>query len=394
MHQANIHLLYVMELLAGLPRGSYLVCIGWTGLVLSDSVAVVGQLFIVQSLTVLLLGSAVGLIVDRYPQKNLIIVARGLIAVSMAAAGFTLILDFDPAVVFLYLVVSLVSGSRLLYQITFDSIIRSNVGNSEVTVTLGRATAMHLFATGAGTIAAGLIIDQYDSGVGFILSALCTALVGVTAIGLKQGADKSPQQGATGFFRDLGEGLRIFRDNRQVQILALLTMAAFPVGQLINAVLSSFIRDDLGLGSDVFGIVDSAWPIGGLLAAILVARGFQWMHRRGMEFLLAGFAGLATIEISFGTDTLWLVTMHGLMGFSVWVARIIANGRIIELCTEANVGRVRVSIEVLFALAAVVMCLTPTIVKLPASADYFFYWGILITAAASGLWLYQRRLNF
>ena len=52
----NLFLLYLMELCAGLARGSYLVCIGWTTWVVSGDVAAVGQVFIVAMLTTMLAG--------------------------------------------------------------------------------------------------------------------------------------------------------------------------------------------------------------------------------------------------------------------------------------------------------------------------------------------------
>jgi hypothetical protein len=50
----------------------------------------------------------------------------------------------------------------------------------------------------------------------------------------------------------------IFKNNKLIQMLTLLSVVALPVGQLSNSLLSSFIRDDLGRESDLFGIVDAA----------------------------------------------------------------------------------------------------------------------------------------
>ena len=49
--RGNLRFLYVMEVLAGLSRGSYLACIGWTTLLISDDVGRVGQIVIVAMLT-------------------------------------------------------------------------------------------------------------------------------------------------------------------------------------------------------------------------------------------------------------------------------------------------------------------------------------------------------
>ena len=61
----NLFFLYMMELCAGAARGSYLVCIGWTTLIVSGDVAVVGQVFIVAMITTILAGPIAAVIVDR-----------------------------------------------------------------------------------------------------------------------------------------------------------------------------------------------------------------------------------------------------------------------------------------------------------------------------------------
>jgi len=61
----NLLFLYIAELCAGFARGAYLVCIGWTTLIVSGDVAVVGQVFIVAMITTIVAGPFVGVIVDR-----------------------------------------------------------------------------------------------------------------------------------------------------------------------------------------------------------------------------------------------------------------------------------------------------------------------------------------
>ena len=73
-----------MELFSGLAGGAYLVCIGWTTLVISNDVATVGQIFVVSSLTFMLAGPIVGVVIDRHKRKTLIILAQFFIPAPMA----------------------------------------------------------------------------------------------------------------------------------------------------------------------------------------------------------------------------------------------------------------------------------------------------------------------
>lgn len=179
MKNHNLFFLYITELCAGFARGSYLVCIGWTTLIVSGDVAVVGQVFIVAMITTILVGPIVGVIVDRYNRKHLTIFVHLGMAASLASLGLA---------------------------------------------------------------------------VAFVR--------GVTT--------KENAAGYAGFLEDFSGGLALFRNNHVLRVLTILAGVALPIGQLSNAILSSFIRDDLGRGSEVFGLVDAAWPVGGMAAAAIL----------------------------------------------------------------------------------------------------------------------------
>ena len=87
----NLKFLYVMEIFAGISRGSYLVCVGWITLVVTDNVAKVGQVFVVAMLTTIILGPLIGTLVDRYNRKYLVIAAHLGIATGTVATCNTLV---------------------------------------------------------------------------------------------------------------------------------------------------------------------------------------------------------------------------------------------------------------------------------------------------------------
>ena len=79
------------------------------------------------------------------------------------------------------------------------------------------------------------------------------------------------------------------------------------------------------------------------------------------------------------------------MGFTVWICRIVIDGRVLQICTNETVGRTKVYIEVMFSFAAMVMCFSPTVVKLPSTSGYFLFWGIIVIIISSLLWLGNGR---
>ena len=126
---------------------------------------------------------------------------------------------------------------------------------------------------------------------------------------------KNNAAGIRGFMWNFSEGLTLFRDKLELRILALLAGIALPVGQLSNAILSSF----------------------------------------------------------------------------VWMCRIVIDGRILQICTAQTVGRTRVYIDIMFSFSAMLMSLSPTLVKLPLTSGYFLFWGVIIFICAAALWFTQAR---
>lgn len=102
-------------------------------------------------------------------------------------------------------------------------------------------------------------------------------------------------------------------------------------------------------------------------------------------------AGASTVFLSFGTASLTLAIAHGLMGFFVWSCRIVIGGQVLAHCTTENVGRTRVYIEAMVSVSAMVMCLSPSMIALDATAAYFSYWGMFIVICAALLWLWKIR---
>lgn len=380
-----------MELFSGLARGAYLVCIGWTTLVISNDVATVGQIFIVSSLTFVLAGPLVGVVIDRHKRKKLIVLAQFFIAAAILSFGGFLFFAPNLSIWWLFGVVVIVTVFRVMYRGSFDGIIRASVDNPDILQTVARANAIHLFSTAAGTAAIGLIIDRYSAGHGFLVTAGASIGLMIVASFLADGVVKTSARGMAGFWFDLKSGFEIFRTNKLLQTVALLSVVALPVGQLSNALLSSFIRDDLGKGSDLFGFVDAAWPVGGMLAAALLSNKIKKLDVKDGEYLLAVLAGVSTIVLSYGTASFSLAIAHGFMGFFVWSCRIVIGARILALCRNENVGRTRVYIEAMVSVSAMVMCLSPTLVALEATASYFLYWGLFVVTGAILLWLWKNR---
>ena len=102
-------------------------------------------------------------------------------------------------------------------------------------------------------------------------------------------------------------------------------------------------------------------------------------------------AGAATLLLSNCTESFCLALAHVFMGFFVWLCRIVIGGRVLELCDTENVGRTTVYKESMTAVAAMVMSLSPTMIRLDATALYFSYWGLFVVVSAVLLWCWKLK---
>ena len=282
---------------------------------------------------------------------------------------------------------------RNIYQGSHDGLIHANVDPENLVHVVARFRGVHLLATALGTVLTGMVIEYHSAGAGFVLAALFSFFLVLAVAFVKGVTTKENATGLAGFVQDFSGGLALFRSNQNLRILTLLAGIALPIGQLSNAILSSFIHDDLGRGSDVFGLVDAAWPVGGMAAAAILSLGLKKLSAANMEYMFSLLVGLTTIGFSICMTVPSLALMHAAMGFSVWMCRIVIDGRILQICTEHTVGRTRVYIDIMFSFAAMVMCISPTLVKLPSTSNYFLYWGLFVVIGTGALWQRQPRTS-
>lgn len=380
-----------MEFCAGFARGSYLVCIGWATLIVIGDVAAVGQVFIIAMITTILTGPIIGIIVDRYNRKHLTIIAHLGMAASLLSLGLAIAFNSGISIFWFFLTVIFVTIFRILYQGSHDGLIHANVITGDMVHAVARFRGVHLLATAIGTVLTGMVIEYTSPATGFLLPALASILLGLAAVFVRGVKTRENATGITGFMMDFSGGLALIRNSPVLSTLTILAGVALPIGQLSNAILSSFIHDDLNRGSNVFGFVDAAWPVGGMAAAAILSLGLRKLSAQNMEYVFSVLAGVTTIIFSFCTAVLSLAILHAAMGFSVWMCRIVIDGRILQICTEENVGRTKAYINIMFSFAAMIMCFSPTLIKLSSTSDYFLYWGFFSVISSATLWLGQLR---
>ena len=217
----NISLLYLMEVCAGLSRGSFLVCIGWTVLALSNNVAIVGQAFIVGMLTQLIGSPFWGVAVDRHDRRKLALLAHAMIALVMITTGIANLLITEFSVIWLFVTIIVVYSFRSLYQSAHDGLIRGFVDQKNLVRAIARFRTAHLLAAMTGTVVAGVLIELFSPAIAFLFSAAASLLL-VFVVTFVDSVDVK-QKGviAKPFLSDLREIWQEFCQNRTLQALTI-----------------------------------------------------------------------------------------------------------------------------------------------------------------------------
>ncbi len=105
----------------------------------------------------------------------------------------------------------------------------------------------------------------------------------------------SPRESRSGIWREIGEGLRVIRDEPILRTLGISTGIAvlFENIQLVAVIL--YITRDLGLSAGVFGIIFASGGVGYLIGAVVANRLSAWL---GLGRVIVG--GLCLSSVSNG----------------------------------------------------------------------------------------------
>lgn len=389
---SRLRLYYVATLIAGVGRGSVVVVMAWTALTVGGTMAAVGQIFIVGHLFNVFLGPAFGGLIDRRSRRQCIIVGQLGHAAAMAwpaliaAAGAALTMPHLYIMAIASAAALLVSGSAL------EGLLQSMVGVDDrrrVSATVGgiRQGAM---VAGAGGI--GFVIDHFGSEIAFLVATFAACGTASCVWFLPDSNPESQGRGYAAYWTDLKAGVAFSLRHSDIVVIGLAVGLSFSAGQLANALLPAFIRDDIGGASDLYGIVDAAWSVGGIASALLIAEALKRSPLRLAEFWSLAGLGLATTIFGLLHAPLHLVLAHAAMGAGFSMTKVLCDGRLLQICPENMIGRARTQVQALTSLFGLLMYLSPTLLPTNSARPLYIGWGLVIVmAGAAFLFLQARR---
>lgn len=300
---------------------------------------------LLQTVPPILLGPLIGVCIDRYPKKALLIgsdvlraVLIGLIPCSVSPEAFTV--DFLYVIVFLNAVVTAVFGPALVAAVPFV-VQRSQLTAANAllqsTTSLGIILGPALSGVGIATLSSQTVLCV--NAATYLISAACLVPVrfhhvvrrpaGTTIVG-------SP-------FRDLIEGVRFAFVRQRTVLLLIITAAVYTFGSsALTTLFPVFGRKLLELGPIEVGYLWSALGVGLLVMSLLLVRmtGYGQRRRIGLISAASAVTGLGICALVFVRHRPTTALIMAIVGGGMGAMTPIAWGLLQELSPRDTVGRV------------------------------------------------------
>jgi MFS family permease len=260
--------------------------------VLHVSAANLGILGAAQWLPFLLLSLPLGVVIDRYRRRRLLIlseVSRGLLSLGLVVAALVGALEFP-----LLLVAVIALGTfTVVYEVGYQSAIPSLVPRAQLSGANSRIQATAAAGEIGGPGLGGVLIQVFGMTMTLVVNAT-TYFLSAAALTLMRSSEPAPAKTERRFFRELRDGARhVIRDpylRANVGFSAIYN----PFAQWITLLLTLYAVQDLGLGAAQIGLIFSAGAVGALVGAAATSR---LSARAGIGTILVGCATVECVAL-------------------------------------------------------------------------------------------------
>src|SRR5690606_18265596 len=181
-----------------------------------------------------------------------------------------------------------------------------------------------------------------------------------------------------GIWRFWLAGVRSACRNRHVAVSILAASLLFCIAQLTNLLAPVFVKETLERGSDLYGMLESAWSAGGAALLLLVSLNSAAASRERVEFLLLIAIGLLMIVFAATRNIPSLVVLYAILGGLFSLTRALCDGRLLALVSTEEIGRVRSASVMLSSFTGIVIFLAPTIFRNEDVVLYYCIWGGIV----------------
>ncbi len=295
LRQRSFFLLWVSQLVSQSGDYVFAVALLWLVLESTGSIVAVTAVFAATIVPGVVLGPFLGVYVDRWDRRRVLIVtnlAEGVLVAGLSTLVLEHALNFP---LILGVVLSLGAGGSLVRSTT-TAVVPQLVTPADLAPANALASLSSSFNQIVGFSLGGLLVAlvgpavpiEYDA-VTFFAAALLVAAIAAAA-----GRPPGTVAGRAGFAAEMVEGLRFLRRQRAlVELLAVGVVVNF-FGNAVFALFAPYARNVLGAGVSGYGFLVAAVAAGGLAGAVAIGRA-DTRRTVGRYVLLGGCVAGGTV---------------------------------------------------------------------------------------------------
>ncbi len=382
--------LYLINACVAAAKGMFVVVLAWLTLEVSQRLQSVGLVMATWSGVSFIAGPIVGVYIDRIEKRFALVIGQCLVSVSVLLPFLSTLWD-GPSMQILYLT-GLIWGAANLFVVGPLDALLQGISDGKRRRKLGqKASSIRQMGLVLGAGAAGLVIDFLGVGGALLVTALLAAVPTILVVAFPSSRIRSGSRGVGQYFHELQEGMIYCIDHSGLLSAICIIVVSFSVGQLTNAILVSFVVDDLAAGSRVFGWMDAGWSLGAFAVALTITSTSILRSNKQLELLALSLLGVLTVIFSQANSVAMALVLHVMMGGAYSVARIRSDASLVELCHTDLMGRVRSNIQAIIGLVGILTYLSPTVFNIETARWLYLVWGVLVCLFAALLFLIKSK---
>ncbi|HLM90554.1 MAG TPA: MFS transporter [Thermoplasmata archaeon] len=267
-------LLWLSQLISQSGDFVFEVALLWLVLEVTGSVFAVGLVVAVTLLPSVLLGPFLGVFVDRWDRRRMLIVTNVAEGVALAALSGLLLAHTINLTLILVVAFFLGTGSQVV-RTASTAVIPQLVEREDLPPANSLMSFSNSFNQIVGLSVGGVVVAllgvtipiEYDA-LSFFLAAVI-----VGAIAAVYGRPKDAGSGApTRFSEEFAEGIRFIRENRFLMELILLGAAVNFFGNAIGALFAPYTKLVLHGGPAIYGFLGAAIAFGAIVGALVIGK--------------------------------------------------------------------------------------------------------------------------
>ncbi|MCQ4086489.1 MFS transporter [Saccharibacillus sp. JS10] len=232
----------------------------------------------------LLFSLPIGVLIDRYSRKNIVVVSSLLRAITLIALTLCIALDMI-SIPLLMIFTFLIGVSRVAFDSTVQTLIPRIVHSDRLEKANGQFTAGQLITSDILGASLGGLIVTIGLIIPFMLDSF-TAVISILILLTLRGAfrpDAAPTEPTSSvktsrksWLREMSEGFTYIRSTLLLQVLSLMSVLVTLTFSGMVATQVFFVQDVLGLNSFGFGILLAIATVGSVIGSQAVSR---WRKR-------------------------------------------------------------------------------------------------------------------